>query len=116
MATPTVVFVHGDPLMVDYTPGADVAAGDVVITAATPRIAHHDIPSGTKGALAQGGGVYLCPKASGVGTAIPDNTLVYWDPTPKQITATAGALKRFGYTSGASVDAATTQRVVHAPA
>lgn len=47
------VFLHGDPLMVDYTPsGADVAAGDVVIFAGKACIAHTDIPDGKLGALA----------------------------------------------------------------
>lgn len=109
-------YLHGEAVMVDHTPGSDVTAGDVVVTSATPRIAHKDIPSGVKGALAQMGGVYTFPKTAGGSTAIGDNVLVYWDATNHVITTTSSGNKRLGYTVGASVDGDTTQRVFHHPA
>ena len=106
---------HGSPLMVDHTPGADVAAGDVVVVGVQLRIAHSDIPANTQGALASGGGVYLMPKTAGSTTAIADGATVYWDATNHVITTTASGNKKLGTTIGASVDADTTQLVQHTP-
>jgi predicted RecA/RadA family phage recombinase len=43
---------HGDPLMVDHTPGSAVTAGDLVAIGGRCFIAHHDTPAGKLGALA----------------------------------------------------------------
>lgn len=116
MAATYAKYLHGEAVMVDYTPGADVSAGDVVVTSATPRIAHKDIASGVKGALAQFGGVYTFPKSTAGSSAIGDNVLVYWDATNHVITTTSSGNKRLGYTVGASADGDSTQRVFHHPA
>lgn len=108
-------FVHGSPLMTDYTPVADVAAGAVIVLADTVRIAHRDIAANQLGALAAHGGVYEVPKTAGGGTAIADGVAVYWDDANNVITATASTHKRIGTTVGASLDADTTQRIVHEP-
>ena len=43
-------FYHGDSvLQVDYVPGADIAAGEVVVLDATPYVAHRAILSGVLG-------------------------------------------------------------------
>jgi predicted RecA/RadA family phage recombinase len=113
MAVTYAKFKHGEPLMVDHTPGSAVSAGDVIKTNDSLRIAHSDIASGAKGALAAGGGVYEFPKTSGSTTAIADDKLVYWDATNHVITTTSSGNTKLGYTVGASVDGDTTQRVRH---
>jgi predicted RecA/RadA family phage recombinase len=87
-------FLHGSPRMVDHTPTVAIAAGTVVVTADTPRIAHLDIPANTLGALAAVGGVYQC-----VGdAAIAADKKVYWDNTNNKVTETAAGNKVFGVT------------------
>lgn len=115
MATDNVNLFHGDPIMVDHTPSGAVAAGEVVVTADTPRIAHRAIAANELGALAFGGGVYTCPKATGTGQAIAANTLVYWNASGSVVTTTASSHKKFGYTVEASGDDDATCKVVHWP-
>lgn len=91
---PQTTFIHGSPVMEDHTPGSAVAAGDVVVTADTPRVAHLDIPAGTLGALAGGGGVY---EVTG-DAAIAANKKVWWNDTANKVTETASTHKPFGYT------------------
>jgi predicted RecA/RadA family phage recombinase len=62
---------------VDYTPGSDVTAGDVVVQSKLVGVALVDIASGEKGALAVEG-VFEFTKASGDG-GIAAGDLVYWD-------------------------------------
>ena len=50
-------FIH-DGLSIDYTPAADVAAGDVIELGEWIGIAKLDIAAGTLGALAVAGGVF----------------------------------------------------------
>ena len=64
----TATFVH-DGKSIDYTPGADVSAGDVVVQNDLVGIAKLDIASGALGALAVTG-VFDVPKTAGVGEAI----------------------------------------------
>jgi len=103
---------HGDPVFEKYTPGANVAAGDVVIVNDTPRVAHLDIPAGELGALAGAGGIYEMY----ADVAIAADKKVYWDPANHWVTATAGALKPFGYTTTATTGAGQTLYVRHDPA
>ena len=107
--------VHGSPVMIDHTPAAAVSAGDVIVLPNTIRIAHRDIAADELGALAAEGGVYEVPKAAGGGSAIPDGTTVYWNDAANVITATASTHKRIGETVGASLDADTTQWILHDP-
>ena len=106
---------HGVPQMVDHTPAADVALGDVVVVGDTLRLAHRAIAATTKGSLAASGGIYQMPKAAGADSAIADGKKVYWDAVAKVITATAEGHKVLGYTVGASLDADITQLVHHLP-
>jgi len=116
MATPTVKFLHGSPLMVDHTPSSDVTGGDVVVTGDVPYIAHNDIDADRLGALAAEGGVYECPKASGSGTAIAGGKKVYWDAGNDQATESSSGNKVLGYTTEeGSTDDDTKVNVVHAP-
>ena len=56
----TATFIH-DGRSIDYTPGADVSAGDVVVQNDLVGIAKLDIASGVLGALAVTG-VFDLPK------------------------------------------------------
>lgn len=111
MADPTVTFVHGSPLMVDHTPSAAVAAGDVVVTGDVVRIAHSPIAANDLGALAAGGGVYRVPKDDS--TAISDGRKVYWDASNKEATETAIGNKPLGFVVGDAASADTTVLVQH---
>ena len=88
--------VHGNPLMVDHTPSAAVAAGDIVVVGEIPHVAHLDIDANRLGALAMGGGVYQVTADAGT---IEPGDKVYWDDTANKVTeaAAAGANKHFGH-------------------
>ena len=80
-------FRHGNPVMVDHTPGSGVTAGDVIVTGDTPRIAHRDIAANALGALASGGGVYDMTADA----AIAADKKVYWNASASKVTETAGS-------------------------
>ena len=103
-------FVHGGN-SIDYTPGADVSAGDVIVQGELIGIAKLDIASGALGALATTG-VYDLPKASGDG-GITAGAEVYWDEAEKvaKTDAEAGANKKAGKAVAAAGDTDTTVRV-----
>jgi predicted RecA/RadA family phage recombinase len=88
-------FRHGKPLMVDYTPGSDVSAGDIVLVGVIPFVAHSDINANVLGAVAARHGVYRLTAEGNLSPA----TKVYWDHTAKKITVTtnSGANKHFGF-------------------
>lgn len=96
---------------VDYTPSADVAAGDMVVQADLVGVAKLDIKSGVLGALAVSG-VFNFPKAAGEGKAIAAGSKVYWDATDKvaKTDDETGANKLIGKTVRAAADADTTVR------
>lgn len=94
----------------DYTPNADIAAGESVLVGDRVGFTVRAIKANEMGAIAVRG-VFDLPKASGGSTAIGDGVRVYWDNTNKVITATAGSNKYLGKTVGASVDADTRQKV-----
>lgn len=104
-------FLHGNPLMVDYTPGAAVPAGTVVVTGDTPRVAHLDIAANTLGALAAEGGVYTMTGDA----AIAADKRVYWDNTANKVTETASGNKVFGVTVTACAANNGTLAVRHDP-
>lgn len=83
------IFVQ-DGLAIDYTPGADVTAGDVIVRGNTIGIAKKDIASGALGALATAG-IFDGVKANG---AITAGDAIYWDADgdPQGGTAGTGAL------------------------
>jgi predicted RecA/RadA family phage recombinase len=95
---------------IDYTPGADVAAGAVVVQGDLIGVALRPIPANTLGALAVEG-VFDVPKASGASTAIAAGVNVYWNAGAQQATTTASGNKLLGKTTKAAVDADTTVRV-----
>jgi len=109
MATPLVKFVQaGDA--VDYTPGSDVAAGDVVVQSELVGVAKVAIDANELGAL-HVEGVFDFPKSSGSSTAIAVGSNVYWDASNEVATTTASTHKLIGKTVKAATDDDTTVRV-----
>jgi predicted RecA/RadA family phage recombinase len=113
---PQATFRHGDPLMIDYTPAANAAAGDVVLLGNTAGIccviAHDPLVSATPAAVAAGGGVYdvvsLQNSANG--------TKVWWDDSADKVTTTSTNNALFGFiVSGGSAGANTTVKALHQP-
>ncbi len=105
----TATFVQ-DGNSVDYTPGADVAAGDVVVQNNLIGVARTPIAAAALGSLAVVG-VFDVPKASGSTTAIAAGKTVYWDATNKVATETSEGNTLMGKTVAAAADADTTVRV-----
>jgi len=107
----TAQFIH-DGNSIDYTPGADVSAGDVVVQGDLIGIAKLDIASGALGALAMTG-VFDVPKTSGVGEAIAAGAKVYWDIADgvAKTDDESGANKYIGKTVAAAGDDDATVRV-----
>ena len=103
------VFVH-EGASIDYTPGADVAAGDVVVQGDLVGVAKLDSKAGKLGALAVEG-VFDFAKATGVGTALAAGTTVYWDDAANVATSTAAGNKQIGKVVKAAADADATVRV-----
>lgn len=108
---------HGDPVMIDYTPGSgNVSAGDVVLigntTGLTCGIAHRDIENSTLGALAAGGGVYDVVNLNNAA----DGAKVYWDASTSKVTTTSTNMSLFGFiVSGGGGGANTTCQALHKP-
>jgi len=100
----SAVFIH-EGNSIDHTPGADVAAGDVVVQGELVGVAKLDIPANTLGALAVAG-VFDFPKATSGGSAITAGAEVYWDEAAGEATtdAAAGANKRVGRCIAAAAD------------
>jgi predicted RecA/RadA family phage recombinase len=89
-------FKHGKPRMVEHTPSGAVAAGDVVVTGSTPRVAHNDIATGELGYLAASGGIYEMTGDDTLAADLP----VYWDASESKVSATddSGTNVFFGFT------------------
>jgi len=84
-----------DGKVIDVTFAVITAPGDVVLVGDLVGVAVSGGPVGFTGAV-EYTGVYALPKAAGASTGIAQGTLVYWDSTAHQITATAGSLKAAG--------------------
>ena len=95
---------------VDYTPGADVGAGDVVVQGDLVGVAKLDIQTGKPGALALSG-LFDFPKASGA--AIAAGARCYWDAAEgvAKGDAETGANKLVGKAVKAAADADATVRI-----
>lgn len=108
---PNAILRQGsNSLSIDYTPsGADVAAGEIIITADRVGIADRPIADGELGALVIGQSVWDITKEDGV--AINDGEDVFWDDTGKQCTnvgpADAYLGKAVGDWAAAAADAPT---------
>jgi predicted RecA/RadA family phage recombinase len=89
---------------IDHTPGADVAAGAVVVQGDLVGVAARDIKANKLGALAVSG-VFDFPKATSGGSAIAAGALCYWNAGTQQATTTASGNKLVGKCVKAAVDA-----------
>lgn len=84
----TATFRHGDSVhMADYTPSGAIAAGDVVIIGAYPKIAHRPIAANVKGALADRGGTYRMT----AGASITAGVDVYMNASTGKVNKLASA-------------------------
>jgi len=83
MSTPSARLAWGDCVTIDYTPGSDITAGDVVVQNDLIGVAPSDIDSGVKGSLqiVGPGGVWIFPITSGSGALFDVGEVVYWDDT-----------------------------------
>lgn len=92
----TATFIH-DGSTIDYTPGSDVAAGDVIVLGDLVGIAKQAIKAGVLGALALTG-VFDLPKATGAGTGIAAGVTLFWDAGNQVVTTNSdsGTHKRIG--------------------
>jgi predicted RecA/RadA family phage recombinase len=106
----TAVYVH-DGNAIDYTPGADVTSGDVVVQGDLIGVAKQPIAANALGALAVTG-VLDFPKATGGGTAITVGTKLYWDVADQEAKADdeSGANKLIGKAVAAAGDSDATVR------
>lgn len=114
---------HGEPVMVDYTPGSgDVAEGQVVIvgsvtantggTGAIAGIAHRPISNSTLGALAMGGGVYDVVNLNNAATGAQ----VYWDDSANKVTTVSTNNAIFGFiVADGGGGANSTAKALHKP-
>ncbi|MGC9455254.1 MAG: DUF2190 family protein [Phycisphaerae bacterium] len=102
-------FIH-DGKAIDYTPGADVAAGAVVVQDELIGVARTPIAAHALGSLAVVG-VFDFPKATGGGTAITVGALCYWDAINQRATTTAEGNKLLGKSVKAAADADETVRI-----
>ena len=99
----TATFVH-DGRAIDYTPGADVAAGAVVVQGELIGVAKRPIAANALGSLAVAG-VFDLPKASGDG-GIAAGAEVYWDEAESvaKTDSESGANKKLGKAVAAAGD------------
>lgn len=98
-----------DGCSIDYTPGADVASGAVVVQNDLIGVAKRPIAANTLGSLSVEG-VFDFPKSTAGGSAIAAGITVYWNAGAQQATATASGNKLIGKTVKAAADADVTVR------
>lgn len=91
--------------VLDYTPGAAVASGAVVLFGARVGIAVTDIPANVTGALRVKGVVELAKKGT---DNVAQGALLYWDATNSQLTTTASGNTLAGYAAKAAGAGVTT--------
>jgi predicted RecA/RadA family phage recombinase len=91
------VLVQSIGNQIDYTPSADVAAGEVIIQGDLVGVAHRPIPANTPGALVIGGVLdFAKPTSAGSASGMTVGIKVYWDDTNNVATVTAGSNKQIG--------------------
>lgn len=105
------VFVH-DGACIDYTPGAAVTAGEVVVQGDLVGVAQRDIPANTPGSLAVSG-VFDFAKLAALALAV--GTLVYWDDAADVTTNVAAGNKLLGKVVKAAAAADASVRVRLSP-
>lgn len=100
-------FVH-EGASIDYTPAADVAAGEVVVQGDLVGVAKLDIKANKLGALAVEG-VFDFTKAAGV--ALAAGAITYWDDAANAATNVAAGNKQLGKAVRAAAAGDATARV-----
>ncbi len=93
---------------IDYTPGSDVAAGDVVVQGDLIGVAKRPITANELGALAVDG-VFDFAKNTGVAYTV--GQILYWDDTADKVTTTSAGNKQIGKVARAAASADTSVRV-----
>src|SRR5262245_11915054 len=108
MAVNEAVLKGGNPTFVDFTPGSDIPAGEVIANLGAGgaglggvTIPHQPLLNGIPGAVAIGGGVY----EASFDAAIAFGVIVYWNDAGNLITATATANRQAGYVVKATAGA-----------
>jgi len=94
----------------DYTPGAAVAAGDVVVQGQLFGVAKIPIAANKKGALYHTG-IFDLPKATTTGSALTMGLKVYWDAVNLVVTTTVGSNVYIGKVVEAVGDSASNVKV-----
>ena len=104
-------FIH-EGRSIDFTPGADVATGDVVVQGELVGITTRPISANVLGALTVAG-VFDVAKEGGGGVTFAVGANVYWDDTNNVAVATdgGGTNKLMGKAVAAAADADTLVRV-----
>ena len=107
----TAEFVH-DGKTIDYTPSADVTAGDVIVQGDLVGVASLDIKANVLGALAVIGVFDFAKEADG-GVTFAVGPLAYWDAVNKVAVTDdgGGAYNLLGKVVKAAADADATVRV-----
>jgi len=86
---------------IDYTPGSEVAAGDVIVIGDLVAVATADIAANTLGVV-DIEGVFTFPKATTSTSALSAGTLVYWNASGQVVTTTQSSNKTAGYVVAAA--------------
>jgi len=111
----TITFRHGDPVMMDYTPGSAVSAGEYVelgnLAGLTCGVTHKDIAASELGALAVGGGVYDVKFA--LNTNVGDK--LHYSTGLAALTTTSTNASQFGYALETTSAVNTTAKALHVP-
>ena len=111
MATPFATKVSGPAVMLDYTPGGAVVAGDPVLQESLFGFAVSDIAANVLGAI-DVAGVWRIPKGVLSTDEIPAGTILYWDAGNSVVTATADSHKLAGKAVALAAAADTTVDVL----
>lgn len=111
------VYRRGEYATADYTPGSDVAAGEIVTIGTSLAIAHQPIAANEKGTVAVGGGIYTVTMATGTNTsAIGALTTTYFDTTLNWARSGTNAnTLRLGLALEAAGTSAASVEVLHVP-
>ena len=104
---PQATFVQ-EGCALDYTPGAAIAAGDVVVQGDLMGVAKRPIAANELGAI-EVAGVFDFAKNTNVAYTV--GTILYWDDTNNVVTATATGNKQIGKVIRAAATTDTTVRM-----
>ena len=111
LTTREATYVHGDQEMIDYTPGAAVSDGDVVVQTDMVGVALKDIAASALGAICVRG-VFDFTKNTGSGTAIAAGDTLYWDNTDNYVSTSSGDGNEIGKAVAAAATTAALVRVI----